>query len=304
MDKGRARSEERQYGVLRKRHSMLPDKLKGVIDWSRACGWHECNESYFIRRDRVCEFLNDYLMILTLEGEGVGICEGVEYRLTRNKVIIFSKNVSHAYFVPKGCRWEFYWMHMDGPNCEALLNYLIREHGVCFEVSCLQEVSDIFERLLGAEYRYYEYEFFAAQMIVKLLFTVAGSVGTPNREAQYRKMLAVDVIDYIEAHFGEEIQLSDLSAQMKLSPEHAIRLFSRETGMTPYQYLKQYRLRKACSWLEESEWSIAEVAAAVGYRSVSAFIAQFKEYYGITPGAYRRYFRHADATKLTEEKRT
>jgi len=84
------------------------------------------------------------------------------------------------------------------------------------------------------------------------------------------------------------LQLSDISSRLYLSTEHVIRVFHEETGMTPYQYLKQFRLRRACTLLEESPMSVSDIAESVGYRSVSSFIAQFRSLYGITPGTYRR----------------
>lgn len=282
------------YGKVRSRDSILPEKLIGVVDYAPACGWHDCNDRYAIHRERTAELKDDHLLIFTIAGEGIGCVDGKEHQLTRNTAMIFPKNVRHSYYVPKGGHWEFYWMHVTGPNCDALLEHILQEYGCCFEIGCREEIVEYIELLIGTGYRYYDYEFFAAQMISKLLFTLIEGIDAHRNEHQHRKALAIKVIDYIEQHYHEPLQLGDLSARLKLSAEHIIRVFREETGMTPYQYLKQFRLRRACTLMEDSAISVGDVAKSVGYQSVSAFIAQFKSYYGITPGTYMRCFVPAE----------
>lgn len=277
------------YGKLRSSGRILPDKLKGALDYSPSFGWHECNDRYYVRREGQMEYLDDYLLIFTEDGEGVGVVDGVEHRLTRNTAMIFPRNRAHAYYVPEGGRWEFHWIHITGPACNALLSHIVSEYGIFFEITCREALGDYIESLLSTEYRYYEYELFMAQVISRILFTLIDGISTPQKDVQHRKALAFKVIDYIETHFQETLQLSDISAQIYLSTEHIIRIFHEETGMTPYQYIKQFRLRKACTYLEERELNVGEIAEAVGYHSISSFIAQFKAHYGITPGMYRKY---------------
>ena len=256
------------YGKLRSRDSILPEKLIGVVDYAPACGWHECNDRYAIHREQAAELKDDYLIIFTASGEGVGCVNGRQYHLTRNTAMIFPKNARHSYYVPKGGRWEFHWIHAAGPNCDALLGYILRECGGFLEINCREEMAEYIELLMSTEYRYYEYEFFAARIISKLLFALVEDMDACLNESQHSKALAIKVIDYIEQHYHEPLQLIDLSTRLKLSVEHMIRLFREETGMTPYQYLKQFRLRRACTLMEEGMSSVREVANAVGYQSV------------------------------------
>lgn len=284
------------YGRRRSKETILPSKLKGVVDFTQNCGWHNCNDKYYVCRDAKGAF--DYLLIFTVEGEGTAIVDRTEYHLTANSMMIFPKDIRHEYSVPEGGNWEFYWIHLSGVNCEALLGHIVGEYGNCIRISCLQEMVDCIEQLLTSEYRYYQYEFFAARVISNMLFTLIDALGSSVQDAQRRRTQTTKVIEYIEKNFSESLQLSDISASMYISTEHLIRVFHEETGMTPYQYLKQFRMRKACQYLHDLERSIGEVAASVGYQSLSSFIAQFKEHYGLTPRKYRRFF----VMKLPEDR--
>ncbi len=69
------------------------------------------------------------------------------------------------------------------------------------------------------------------------------------------------------------------------------RRFAGEMGMTWRQALRRLRLMRAVEALATSETSVTEIALAVGYTSLSAFNAAFRDLVGMNPTAYRRSFR-------------
>lgn len=63
--------------------------------------------------------------------------------------------------------------------------------------------------------------------------------------------------------------------------------FHELVGMTPIQYLTQWRMEKAKHRLRSPRVPMAEVAASVGYQSEAAFNRAFRRYVGVGPGRYR-----------------
>lgn len=59
-------------------------------------------------------------------------------------------------------------------------------------------------------------------------------------------------------------------------------------GETPMQYVTRWRMGVASSWLQDGEYTIAELAGKLGYRSEAAFARAFKRETGIAPGGVRR----------------
>lgn len=72
-------------------------------------------------------------------------------------------------------------------------------------------------------------------------------------------------LDYVEAHFAEDVSLIDIAAAAGLSPTHLTGVFRRETGMTPYSYVINRRLRQAVHLLRASDMPIAQVALEAGF---------------------------------------
>lgn len=80
--------------------------------------------------------------------------------------------------------------------------------------------------------------------------------------------------------------LDDMAEAAFISKYNLIRIFKRETGLTPHQFQIQNRIRKAQRLLEKSV-TITEVALATGFCDQSHFIRHFEKIVGLTPTDYR-----------------
>ena len=73
-----------------------------------------------------------------------------------------------------------------------------------------------------------------------------------------------------------------------LSEDRFGHLFRECIGQPPMQYINEIRLRKAMNLLKTNEYSVTEVAAAVGFRDYNHFGRQFHKLFGCTPSEARR----------------
>ncbi|MFK3775840.1 helix-turn-helix domain-containing protein [Pseudomonas sp. NPDC089406] len=93
--------------------------------------------------------------------------------------------------------------------------------------------------------------------------------------------------ELLESRLAEPPSLEDLAAAVNLSPFHFARVFRQATGLPPHAWLKQRRLARARELLR-SGLPALEVALALGFADQSHLSRQFKQAYGVTPGAYRQ----------------
>lgn len=100
----------------------------------------------------------------------------------------------------------------------------------------------------------------------------------------FRKLLLAK--DYIESCFLEPIQLEKLCQIATMSKYAFIRLFKTSFGVTPYQLILQKRLQKAKALLLSGEL-IQDVALNTGFADVPSFSKAFKNYFGVSPSAFR-----------------
>ena len=103
--------------------------------------------------------------------------------------------------------------------------------------------------------------------------------------------------EYISSCHQEEITLRDLSEVAGLSPFHLIRVFRKETGLTPHAYLIQQRTRQAQKLIGRG-YPISFAAAEVGFFDQSHLTRHFKAMTGLTPGQYRNFIQDPTLSSL------
>jgi AraC family transcriptional regulator len=97
------------------------------------------------------------------------------------------------------------------------------------------------------------------------------------------------LLDYIEAHLGEDVSLQSMAAAVELSPLYLSRAFRATVGESPHQYVIARRVERAKRLLRDTEASIAEIAFASGFSSQSHMSTWFRRLVGVSPAAYRRH---------------
>jgi AraC-like DNA-binding protein len=91
---------------------------------------------------------------------------------------------------------------------------------------------------------------------------------------------------YLEAHPTEPLALSDLVDLAGVTASHLVRSFSRTVGLPPKSYHTQIRLARARRLLADGK-PATWVAYECGFADQSHLNRRFKEFYGLTPGAFR-----------------
>ena len=85
-----------------------------------------------------------------------------------------------------------------------------------------------------------------------------------------------------------QLSVADLCEKLNYSRIHLNRLFRKNFGCTPHDYLVKTKLHYASSLLLNSEMSVNEIALKIGFSNSSQFNADFKKEFGMTPGSYRK----------------
>lgn len=93
---------------------------------------------------------------------------------------------------------------------------------------------------------------------------------------------------WIAEHLDDKLSIDDLADRMAMSVRHFERVFTREVGTTPSQYVLQSRVEAARRELERSNRGLKQVAAAAGFGNVDVMRRAFVRLLGITPSRYRK----------------
>ena len=98
------------------------------------------------------------------------------------------------------------------------------------------------------------------------------------------------VLDYLHAHYTEDLRLEALADIAALSKSGLHRLFRKHTQSTVSDYLIRLRMAEACARLSGTHQPIQHIAVDVGYGALANFNRHFRRLRGMTPREYRKHF--------------
>ena len=122
---------------------------------------------------------------------------------------------------------------------------------------------------------------------------------TELRVAHSQKIKAA--LEYISAHYAEELTISQVAAVCYFSEYHFMRFFKRCTGVSSGDYIKSYRLEQAAWRFSAGEQSILDVALSVGFHNLSYFYRAFRAKYGMTPKDFNRQCGSGEKSAVSKE---
>jgi AraC-like DNA-binding protein len=96
------------------------------------------------------------------------------------------------------------------------------------------------------------------------------------------------VLEYLDASLPDHVALADLATLSGLSQWHFSRAFKASTGLAPYRWQLEARLRRAQSLLLDTAASLEQVAEATGFADAVHFGRTFRRIVGATPAVWRK----------------
>lgn len=96
------------------------------------------------------------------------------------------------------------------------------------------------------------------------------------------------VIDFLEACLPQRVELAQLAQLAGLSPWYFSRAFKASTGMSPYQWQLDARIRRAQASLLHTDATLEQIADAQGFADAMHFGRTFRKIVGSGPAAWRR----------------
>ena len=246
------------------------------ISWE---GLYECNEDYCVNRP----YLDNIFVLQVLEGSMKLTYFNKEYDLPEGSLFFLNLRYPHFYRATSK-QLKNRQMLLHGPNIFEYYKLIAGGEGLpaIFEKnSKLSFLMHSIESELQKDFPNWH----QVSILIQSMFAAAASMSafsTTNPVEHAR--------DYIRTHFRENISLDDVSSAVSLNKSYLTRIFKKETGTTPWDYLVSLRLRHAMHLLTETRDSVEEIGAACGFNSTSHFIRSFKGETHLTPKQFRSFF--------------
>ena len=129
-----------------------------------------------------------------------------------------------------------------------------------------------------------------AHYLMILLYCIASGDEAPTEQSRagvqfYRlRKLRRSLSDKPEQH----PTVAEAAAYVGLCESRFSALYQQYFGVSYISDLIRTRIRRSCAILETTDWTVAKIAAELGYENESNFYRQFRQQIGISPTQYRK----------------
>ena len=107
-----------------------------------------------------------------------------------------------------------------------------------------------------------------------------------KRLSKYHK---VSIIELEDSNMEEEsFNVSSLALQVGVEQKQLYRKVKQFTGMSPVNYIRKLRMKKAAILLAQQKFTVSEVMYLVGYSNASHFARCFTQEYGMSPKTFMK----------------
>lgn len=124
-----------------------------------------------------------------------------------------------------------------------------------------------------------------------LLYSICGEF---DKTAEYIKSknntnLLSRIFSFVSENYKNECSLYQLANELNYNYVYLSRHFSKATGISYTEYVKQYRINEACYLLINTSRTVLDIAYECGFDCLRSFNRSFKSIMGLTPTKYRKH---------------
>jgi len=245
-------------------------------------GWEKCAPDYVI--DRLgFPFLG---MEFVGAGRGKLTLAGRTYELQPGSLFSYAPGVPHRIVNDPRDPLEKYFVDFTGTRGAPLLTQLGLKPGTCRVSLAVPELRDAFEHLLRLSGQLGTHTARACALQLELLL-IATKFATGTAVEGERRALATfeRCRRNMEEYFLRYRTAEQVAAACRVNIFYLCRLYKRFSGLSPYQYLVQLRMKWAANQLHGTDRLIREVADELGIDAFQ-FSRAFKRVHGVSPTVF------------------
>ena len=230
-------------------------------------------------------------LLCFMEGEGVVSCDLKEYTVKAGDIVFVNGKELHTGCL-RGTENTYYCIHVD----TGFFHNLIGDEYIVFQnIISDDECAALLKRVISENQKEGFESLISVRKMMYEFFALAGRshvssvLSKDEYVSNFKKLNAFNaVIEYIDRHFNEELNVDMLAKQFHVSSSWFSHLFKKRVNRTVTEYINETRISHAKSFLEREDLSIGEIAGLVGFADINYFSRKFKAVTGMTPSEYRR----------------
>ena len=211
-----------------------------------------------------------YVIHFVVSGCGTFRTEGREYTVNSGEMFVI-RPFDETYYQADGKNpWNYIWIGFQASSSLPL--------ELPDVISCPDALS-IFQKMKNCESMEQGKSAYLAARLWDLFSLLLGK--EPHTPDYVESALAC-----IHGEYMNSITIEEIANRLNLDRSYLYTIFKRSTGLSPKEYLQQYRLNIAASLMTDKGINVSVAANSVGYENIFLFSKMFKRHFGMSPTEY------------------
>lgn len=222
----------------------------------------------------------------TLEGIGLIEKEGKEFRVPKDRGMIFFYGEKSRYSIAPECdRYRFDYLGFCGEAGRSAFAELVDSCGPVIDLRPGSEGTLKFDALLS---RYLAKGFRDRYEMSSMTYEVIMSLLRQRVEVGTHSVPEVVAWEWIHSEFERPFNIKELASRLGVSREHLTRRFNKAFGFSPGSLLSRLRLEKGRSMVLGTGLDLETISIACGFADGNTFCRSYRIFWGISPIKDRR----------------
>ncbi|MBE6651499.1 MAG: AraC family transcriptional regulator [Ruminococcaceae bacterium] len=222
----------------------------------------------------------NYIIHYVISGKGVFYCGTGKYTLMKGQAFVIFPNTIVKYQADMKDPWHYAWVVFDGEEARSVFDGL----GVTVKAPIITSLDgkravDLIRQMPRERGGVLSENLRFSSLLYEFLSLLAENKTDDRSENIYLNAAT----RFIRAHYHEDVTVESLAANVGISRKYLFVIFKNTLGISPKEYIIDYRMKKACEFLKDRNLSVSQVAYSVGYKDPLTFSRMFKTRFGVSP---------------------
>jgi len=229
-----------------------------------------------------------YLLHYIVAGRGTYVVGDHEYKLGAGDCFLSYPHREVSYFADEKEPWEYAWVGFSGTEAGLILGSTDFTQDEPYIRGTLhgQEILELMGEIYKAKGNTFASGIQMTGKLYELLsYFVEDSSAEPVQMGA--KLYVQSAMDYITENYSGPVTIEEIADYVGVSRSQLFRCFQQVTGISPKEYLTQYRIKKACQLLAQTSFSMTAIANSLGFENSLYFSKAFRKVQGVSPSEYR-----------------
>lgn len=233
---------------------------------------------------------NDYQLLYVASGKVRFYFKGEEHLVSKGNMVLFRPGVPQIYSLSVADKAETYWVHFTGSDVDNILDYyqMPKDENVFF-AGTKPDYQWLFNQMIQElQLRRVNFDDLLTLNLQHIFLIINRYLREKNKIGTEMLSIVEHATHYFYENYNQNIVIEDYAKKHHVTSHWFTQSFKKITKYTPMQYIISLRIANAMYLMDNTDYNMAQVAAAVGYDNPLYFSRIFKKHTGISPTDYKK----------------